>query len=97
MPRRLLLFAVLALGCATISPQGATRFQVQCNVPDAMVLVDDVLIGRCAEWSQPGRYIRAGFHRVEIRHPDHYSHFSEVEAPDGGAVLVRAQLYPLLD
>ena len=99
--RRLLLagtFSVaLAAACATTGGFGAAAFRVECNVPDATVWVDDVLIGRASDWAAQGRHIRPGFHRVEIRHPTHYSHFAEVELAEGGTAVVKADLRPNLD
>jgi hypothetical protein len=98
--------AVAATGAAWIEgacamglrgPAGTAAFRVECNVPDAGIWVDDALIGRVSEWSQPGHYIRPGVHRVEIRHPEYYSHFAEVEATEKGEAVVRADLRPLLE
>ena len=94
--RSLLLALALVSGCATFARNVGT-FQVQCNVPDAMVIIDDVLVGRVSEWSVPGRQIRPGFHRIEIRHPSYFSHFAEIELSDGGGQVVKAELHPLLD
>jgi hypothetical protein len=89
--------ASLALGaCATLRRPTAS-FAVRCNVPEAAVLVDDVLVGRASEWAPPGRPIRPGFHRVELRHPGYFSHYSEVDLPTGGQATVSAELHPLLD
>ena len=94
--RSLLLAAALVCSCATF-PKGVGNFQVVCNVPDAMVIIDDVLVGRVSEWSAPGRQIRPGFHRIEIRHPAYFSHYAEIELSDGGGQVVKADLHPLLD
>jgi hypothetical protein len=88
---------LLALcGCVT-PPQPAANLQVQCNVADAVVLIDDVLVGRADEWAPPGRAIRPGFHRVEIRHPGYFSHYAEIQLVDRGGAVVTASLHPLLD
>jgi hypothetical protein len=97
--------AALALGlvvgsCAHTARGGGVAFRVSANVPDATVWIDDVLAGRVAEWSADGpqvRHIRAGFHRVEVRAPGHYSVFREIEPMEGGRVVIDAQLKPLLD
>jgi hypothetical protein len=96
----LTLAAVVALSsfsCAHTIPYGAVAFRVESNVPDATVWVDDVLIGKVSDWSGDDRHIRAGFHRVEIRHPGFYSFFQEVELPEGGHALVKAELRPLIE
>jgi hypothetical protein len=94
--RSIVAFVCLAAACATFGRNAGT-FQVQCNVPDAMVIIDDVLVGRVSEWSGPGRQIRPGFHRIEIRHPAYFSHYAEIELSDGGGQVVKAELHPLLD
>jgi hypothetical protein len=75
----------------------AIGFRVESNVPDATVWVDDVPIGTTRDWSVPGRQIRAGFHRVEIRHPGYYSFFQEIDQPAGKVVVVNAQLHELVE
>ena len=77
----------------------ATRspFRVECNVPDATVWVDDVLVGKVTDWKSDGKQIRAGFHRIEVRHPGYYSFFQEVELPGGSHVVVNAKLRELIE
>ena len=92
--------AALALGlgaCATWKAQDAISLRVECNVPDATIWVDDVLVGTAANWKADGKYIRSGFHRLEIRHPAHYSHFQEIDLPSGGKTIVTAKLEPLVE
>ena len=98
MRRRAPTVAVWALlaSCATLSGP-RPNFAVRCNVPEASVLIDDVLIGPASEWAPPGRTIRPGRHRVEIRHPSYFSHYAEVQVTEGGQALVSADLHPLLD
>jgi hypothetical protein len=95
--RGLALAAVLAAGCAHAVPYGAVAFRVDSNVPDATVWVDDVLIGKASDWSRDGLHIRAGFHRLEIRHPGYYSFFQEIELPEGSQAVVKAELRPLIE
>ena len=66
--------------------------RVQSNVPDATVWIDDVLVGTAKDWNKDGRQIRAGFHRIEVRHPGYYSFFQEVEVAGGSKVVVNAKL-----
>ena len=99
MPLRRVVLALVVLGalaCATSGIYGAASFRVETNVPDATVLIDDVNVGRAAEWAVTGRYIHPGFHRVEIRHLDYYAHFAEVNLREGGAVVIQAHLRPLV-
>ncbi|MGB8298599.1 MAG: hypothetical protein WCG85_24500 [Polyangia bacterium] len=94
----LVLFAVsILVGCASLRSEGSVVFRVECNVPDAAVLLDDVPMGRASQWTKPDRFIRPGFYRVEIRHPSYYSHFEEITVADGGSALVKADLHPLLE
>jgi hypothetical protein len=94
---------VLWLGlaaCAHAPSARAVAFRVEANVPDATVWIDDVLVGRAAEWTASGqavRHIRDGFHRVEVRAPGYYSVYREIDDPKGGLVTVDARLKPLLD
>jgi hypothetical protein len=79
---------------------GATALagvRVECNVPDASVWIDDLLAGSAKEWKSEGHEIRAGFHRIEIRHPGYFSFFQEVELPPGSRTVVNAKLRELLD
>ena len=91
------LFALPAASCAHGLAENAIAFRVECNVPDATVWVDDVLVGKVSDWKSDGRHIRAGFHRIEIRHPNYYSFFQEVEFPGGSQVVVNAKLRELIE
>lgn len=94
-----LIVAVLALfiGCATMKPEGMATLQVECNVPEAVVLLDDAMVGRAGELKKTSKSIRPGFSRVEIRQPGYYPYFTEINVAEGGAVAVKAELHPLLD
>jgi hypothetical protein len=87
----------LILGCATMKPEGTAILRVECNVPDAIVLLDDVLLGRASELAKKDKSIRPGFSRVEVRSPGHYSYFTEITVPEGGVAAIKAELHPLLD
>jgi len=96
----LLLAAVVlatVASCAHAIPYGAVAFRVETNLPDATVWVDDVLIGKASDWSKEGHHIRAGFHRLEIRHPGYYSFFQEIELPEGSQAVVKADLRQLIE
>jgi len=92
------LLAVASLsGCATLgAPKDAVPFHVEVNVPDATIWVDDHLVGSAGVLAKDGTFLRAGFHRVEVRHPDYYSYFTEVTPKQGEPVLIHAQLHALL-
>jgi hypothetical protein len=93
-----ILFTIcLFVGCASVKSEGSAVFRVECNVPEAVVLLDDVPLGRASQWAKQDRFIRPGFYRVEIRHPNYYSHFEEITVADGGSALVKAELHPLLE
>jgi hypothetical protein len=93
-----LLFMVgLTIGCATMQAEKFAALRVECNVPDAVVLVDDELVGKAGELGKVDKSIRPGFSRIEIRHPAYYSYFTEITVPEGGAAAVKAELHPLLD
>ena len=99
--RSLLVAAVLLVlaagSCAHGLGDNAIAFRVECNVPDATVWVDDVLVGKVGDWKSEGKHIRAGFHRIEVRHPNYYSFFQEVELPGGSQVVVKANLRELVE
>jgi hypothetical protein len=103
LPRRFLrvvlplLLAVAAASCAHGLNASSIELRVESNVPDATVWIDDVLRGTAKEWGEKGRFIKPGFHRIEIRHPGHYSFFQEVDLPPGSQVLVRATLRELVE
>lgn len=91
-----ILLVFFAPACAHSIPAGAVGFRVESNVADATVWVDDILVGKAADWAKDGKHIRAGFHRIEIRHPGYYSFFQEVELTAGSQTLVKAQLRELI-
>ena len=91
------LFALAAVSCAHGLGADAIAFRVECNVPDATVWVDDVLVGKVTDWKSEGKHIRAGFHRIEVRHPNYYSFFQEVELAGGSHVVVNAKLRELIE
>ena len=92
-----LLGAGVLGGCAHTLSSGAAGVRVECNIPDASVWIDDLLAGTAKEWKSEGHEIRAGFHRIEIRHPGYFSFFQEVELPPGSRTVVNAKLRELLD
>ena len=90
-------FVVAVGGCAHTLDMGAVGVRVECNVPDATVWIDDLLAGSTKEWKSEGHQMRAGFHRIEIRHPGYYSFFQEVDLPAGSRTVVNAKLRELLE
>lgn len=96
---RALSFATLLVGasCAHDFSPEAAAVRVECNIADATVWIDDLLVGSAKEWKSDGRQIRPGFHRIEIRHPGYYSFFQEVELPPGSRTVVNVKLRETLD
>jgi hypothetical protein len=92
-----IVVVLLSVGCATMRAEGSASLHVECNVPDAAVLLDDGLAGRVADLAKNDKVIRPGFYRVEIRHPGYYSYFTEINVAEGGVAAVKAELHPLLD
>lgn len=88
---------LFCFGCATMKSEGAATLHVDCNVSDAAVLLDDGLVGRVSDLAKKDKVIRAGFYRVEIRHPQYHSYFTEITVAEGGVAAVKADLHPLLD
>ena len=92
-----ILGLVLSLGCATLHSEGSGTLRIQCNVPQAAVLVDDGLLGHVADFAKQDKAVRAGFYRVEIRHPSYYPYFTEITVAEDGTAVIKAELHPLLD
>jgi hypothetical protein len=90
------LFGQFALACSHVREPRAGTLRVECNVSDATLWVDDVLLGTVSAWRQ-GHLVRVGFHRVEIRHPNYFTHFAEVHVREKQVVTVRAELRPQLE
>jgi hypothetical protein len=90
------LALALAVGCATARPAPSGTLKVECNVPEATLRIDDVLLGRVADWTSP-RALGAGFHRLEIGEPGHYTFYAEIKLREGEGTVVRALLRPLLE
>lgn len=89
--------SVMVAACAHTLDPGSVGVRVECNVPDATVYIDDLLVGRAADWKAEGHQIRGGFHRIEVRAPGYYSFFQEIELPAGAHAVVNANLREVLD
>ena len=90
------LLLALLVSCAHTLGSNAINLRVESNVPEATVWIDDVLVGTAKSWKSE-RSIRAGFHRIELRHPGYYSFFQEVELPAGSQVVVNAKLHEVVE
>jgi hypothetical protein len=95
--RRALAVLVLAgaLGCAH-GRGGSGALKVVCNVPQATLRIDDVFMGRVSEWAT-ARPLGAGFHRLEIAEPEHFTFYAEIRLKAGQGTEVRAELRPQLE
>ncbi len=84
-------------GCAHSLEPGAVAITVDCNVADATVYVDDLMVGHAAELKKEPHAVRPGFHRIEVRAPGYYSFFQEVDLPPNSKAVVNARLREVLD
>jgi hypothetical protein len=82
--------------CATVPPRPRARLTVTCNVPDASLWIDDAFAGTASMWAK-GAAIPAGFHRVEVRHPGHFSFFAEINPRAGEVIGLNVVLQATLD
>jgi hypothetical protein len=94
----LLVLGLLAAGaCASVpAPRPRATLTVTCNVPDASLWIDDAYTGTVAMWGK-GAPMPIGFHRIEVRHPAHFSFFAEVNPREGELVRLTPVLHPTLD
>jgi hypothetical protein len=95
------LAVLVALGmvasCASVpAPRPRATLAVTCNVPDASLWIDDAFMGTVSNWGK-GAPMPIGFHRIEIRHPAHFSFFAEVNPREGEIVRLNAALHRQLD
>lgn len=99
--RVLYLVALCAwfLSCAT-SPAThgpSAPFEVTGNVADATVWVDDRMAGTVSNFGVSShRRIAAGFHRLEVRHTGHYSHYQELDVKPNVPQTIHFALHEVL-
>jgi hypothetical protein len=92
-----LVAQVVLSACASVQPPPArATLVVTSDVPEASLWIDDHYAGPVGTWRN-GQPILAGFRRVEVRHPSHFSFFAELNPRAGETVRVTAVLRPLLD
>jgi hypothetical protein len=91
------LAGLCVVSCASLRFGGAAALKIDCDVPDAALYVDDIFLGRAAEWNVDGRFVKAGLHRFELRHPDYFTHYEEQLLERGDAVLLRIRMHRQLD
>jgi hypothetical protein len=93
----ILFFGCAVFGCATAgSGPPTTAVRIASNVPEATIWIDDHLAGKLPDFAKPGKRLRVGFHRIEVRAPGYYSFFEEVDAKPGTDISIRADLHELL-
>lgn len=90
----------LVSACATsggVSGSGHKRalVYVTANVRDAGVWVDDQFIGGL-EMLRGGIAMRAGEHRLEIRHDQYFTHYAELAVLPGERRRLVVELSPIL-
>lgn len=96
--RRWYIIAALCLaGCASLRFGGNAILRIDCDVPEASVFINDEYVGIARDWAVDGRMVRPGFVRIELRHPDRFTHHQDVELTKGDAVRLKVVLRPLLD
>ena len=84
--------------CATSSAPRVARLRIEAMPAEAAVFLDDRFVGRASEWAAPpGREIPLGFHRIELRLPDHHSYYTEITATAGAGLSIEAILHARLD
>ncbi len=95
LPIALLVLALAA--CASLRFGEAAALRIDCAVPEAAIFIDDTFMGRAHEWNRDGRFVKPGFHRIAVLHPDYHEHYAELELAKGDAVRLEVRLYRLLD
>ena len=92
----LLLIAFLP-ACASLRFSGNAVLRIDCNVPSASVFINDTFAGIAREWAVDGRMVRPGFVRIELRHPERFTHYQDVTLTKGDAVRLQVTMRPLLE
>lgn len=70
--------------------------EIRCDVADAVVWVDDRMIGEVGE--APGGYrLRPGEHRIEIRHERYHTRYLELTLRQGEVCALDVTLAEILD
>lgn len=96
-----LVLAPLAAGCPGRGGTGAARAQaavllVECDIPDALVVIDDVPAGQVRD-ARGGIRLRAGAHRLELRHDRYHTRYVELDLARGERRTVKVALVEVLD
>jgi hypothetical protein len=98
----LLTCALLLAGCpggggaGHGSSAGTAIIQLRCDVPDANIWIDDRAVGQVQEASG-GIRIKAGFHRLELRHDRYHTRYFELSLSRGETRTLEVELVEILD
>jgi hypothetical protein len=93
----LLLCTLAACGASQKAATANTALvYVRCPVPDAYVWVDERVIGRVDE-VQGGMRVKAGTHRLQLRHDRYHTRYVELELAAGETKTLDLTLSELLD
>lgn len=102
--RALLALAVLAaLGGCPSGPRGTSGrgdtaiLRIRCDVPDAVIWIDETMAGLVADVPGGGIRLRAGQHRIEIRHDRYHTRYLEVTLRPGENRTLDVRLAEVLD
>jgi hypothetical protein len=98
--RALILVALLAIGCGgRQGPPGGDDnaiVVIRCDVEDASFWLDGRYIEEIGRIPRAGVSIKPGLHRLEIRHDDYFSHYSEIELAPRERRTLDVNLAPVL-
>jgi hypothetical protein len=81
-----LVFATIA-ACAPNYAEPRVSVRLVGSPPDALVTVDDQVVGPLARVAAKGLSVSEGKHRVTVERPGYFPWDKEVEAKSGGAVV----------
>lgn len=95
------LFLIATAGCPSRprrenAPALTATLVVRADVPDAVVWVDDRVVGEVASLRGRRLRLRAGAHRVEIRHDRHHTRYVEVTLRPGEHRVIEVSMAEVL-
>lgn len=96
-----LVVVVLAAGCPGARtrsgpPASSALILVRCPVADATIWVDDKLAGQVRD-AGGGIRVKAGEHRVEVRHDRYHTRYYELSVGRGESRTLEVDLVEILD
>jgi len=88
-----MLLALCACGPAVASVRPEDQgLRIVCSVDDALVFVDDVLVGTAVHLRGRDLPVLPGRHRVEVRANSYFPRYEEVEVPPRSRVQLEVTL-----